>query len=162
MYLVKQNKVELIAENAQAILTQTGMRLADLELVKEGANWFLRFFIEHADEVKPVDLEDCQKASEMLSQWLDEADPLPQAYFLEVSSPGIERPLKSEADFVRFKGKMVVVHTYKLFMKKKKHIGQLGPVTDEELILIYSEGEMQIPRNLISNVHLHSELKVEV
>jgi len=153
---MKLGKAEQMAEQSKAILVPLGYDLADMELVKEGANLFARFFIEHhGDEAKPITHDDCQRASEALAEWLDKADPLPQAYFLEVSSPGIERPLKQEKDFQRFTGRLVMVHTYKLLQKRKKHIGQLGLVTAQELTLVQSGGNLVIPRDSISNVHLY-------
>ena len=74
------------------LIRELGYGLVHMELVKEGANWYLRFFIEHLEQDIPITTDDCQRVSEKLSDWLDEADPIPQAYFLEVSSPGIERP----------------------------------------------------------------------
>ncbi|MCL1849309.1 MAG: ribosome maturation factor RimP [Clostridiales bacterium] len=129
--------------------------MADLELVKEGANWYLRFFIEHQAQEEPVTIDDCQAASEKLSDWLDENDPIPQAYFLEVSSPGIERPLKKEGDYARFQGSMVQVKTYKPVNGGKAHIGLLGPVSDETLILRQDGEDVTIARDMISGVYLY-------
>ena len=143
-----------IAEKTQPILQDLGYDLADLELVKEGANWYLRFFIEHAPPEAPVGIDDCQKASEALSAWLDEADPVPQAYFLEVSSPGIERPLKKEKDFIRFRGHRVQVNTYKPVNGEKVHVGLLGAVSDDALTLEGADGEETIDRAMIAKIHL--------
>ena len=68
--------IDRIAEGALPVLEAAGYDLADLELVKEGANWYLRFFIESPEG---VDINDCERASGLLSQWLDETDPIPQA-----------------------------------------------------------------------------------
>lgn len=78
---------------AQPILDDLQLELVDIEFVKEGQNWFLRVFI---DSENGVDIEECAKVSEALSEKLDEADPITQNYFLEVSSPGAERPLKKK------------------------------------------------------------------
>ena len=146
-----------IAAYALPILQSLGYNLDDLEFVKEGKDWYLRFYIEHIDPDQPVDIEDCQKASEALSDWLDEADPIPQAYHLEVSSPGIERPLKKEKDFVRFQRNLVRVQTYTLIHGKKVHIGVLGPVSDKTLVLIQDGLEVAIDRERISYACLHWE-----
>ncbi|KRI41335.1 hypothetical protein APC20_02205, partial [Acinetobacter baumannii] len=79
-----------------------------IEYKKEGSNWFLRVYIDKEDG---VDIEDCGRVSEKLGKKLDEVDPIPGAYFLEVSSPGAERPLKKERDFERAVGKHVHVTT---------------------------------------------------
>ncbi len=72
------------------------LELVEIEYVKEGKNWFLRLFI---DKENGVDIEECGIVSEKLSEKLDEIDPIPHNYFLEVSSPGAERPLKKEEGF---------------------------------------------------------------
>ena len=136
-------------------MQEMGYGLADLELIKEGVNWYLRFYIEHEDPADPVDILDCQRVSERLSDWLDETDPIPQAYFLEVSSPGIERPLKSEKDFIRYQGAVVRVDTSAPIDGKTVHIGLLGPVTAGELTLIQEKQDVVIQRNILSGIHLY-------
>lgn len=99
----------IVEELATPILNEMQLELVDVEFKKEGKNWFLRVFI---DSDAGVDIEDCGKVSERLSEKLDELDPIPQAYFLEVSSPGAERPLKKEKDILQAVGKNVYVTTY--------------------------------------------------
>ncbi len=152
---MKDKLAEKIQEKALPIIRELGYDLADMELVKEGANWYLRFFIEHLDAEQIVDIDDCQKVSERLSDWLDETDPIPQAYFLEVSSPGIERPLKKEQDFIRFKGSLVEVSLFAPFQGKKTYVGSLGDVSDKELILGQDDRDLTIPREMIANIHLY-------
>ena len=144
-----------IAEKALPMIKDLGYDLADLEYVSEGANWYLRFFIENEDADIPVTTDDCQKVSERLSDWLDEADPVPQAYFLEVSSPGLERLLKRDQDFARFQGRKVRVSAFAPVEGAKEHIGSLGPVTDKALFLHQDERELAIPREMIAAVRLH-------
>lgn len=93
------NIVEIVAEIANPIAEEKGFRVVDIEYIKEGKNWFLRIYI---DKPGGVDLNDCAEFNELVSQKLDsiEPDPIPYAYYLEVSSPGAERPLKTEDDFV--------------------------------------------------------------
>ncbi|CCQ97945.1 ribosome maturation factor [[Clostridium] ultunense Esp] len=90
------------------ILEQMGLELVEVEFVEEGKNRFLRVYI---DKEGGVDIEECGKVSESLSKKLDEVDPIPYAYFLEVSSPGAERPLKTERDYERAIGKGVHIET---------------------------------------------------
>ena len=157
-----QNKLaDDIARQALPTVQSMGFDLADTELVKEGANWYLRFFIEHLASDDPVNLDDCQQVSESLSKWLDETDPVPYAYFLEVSSPGIERPLKKEKDFLRFRGHMVQVGAFAPIGGKKRLVGLLGAVDDKELILQMEGQEIQIPRDKISSVRLFWDEKME-
>ena len=82
-----------VEEMVQPYLDEHGFELVDVEYVKEGSNWFLRVFV---DKDGGIDIDDCGLISEHLSQKLDENDPIPTAYFLEVSSPGAERPLKKK------------------------------------------------------------------
>jgi ribosome maturation factor RimP len=150
-----ENIAGRIGEKAAPVLGELGYDLADLEYVKEGANWYLRFFIEHLDTEAPMSIDDCQKASERLSAWLDEADPIPQAYFLEVSSPGVERPLKKEKDFVRFQGYMVQITTYAPYEGKKLHLGLLGPASEKEITIRQEDKDLTIEREKISGVRLY-------
>lgn len=105
----KEKVTDIVEKLALPILIDTGLELVDVEYKKEGANWFLRVFI---DKEGGVDIDDCSRVSERLSERLDEADPIPTAYFLEVSSPGAERPLKKAADYERAIGQYVHVSLY--------------------------------------------------
>ena len=87
---------KLVADWTEEIVQGTDLELVDVEYVKEAGNWILRVYI---DKPAGVDLEDCRQVSEALEKRLDEADPIPGSYSLEVSSPGLERPLKKRADY---------------------------------------------------------------
>jgi ribosome maturation factor RimP len=100
---------EVVEELAAPIVDGLGLELVEVEYVKEGKSWFLRVYI---DKENGVDIEECGLVSEKLSEKLDEIDPIPHNYFLEVSSPGAERPLKKEKDFEKAIGKNVFVKTY--------------------------------------------------
>jgi ribosome maturation factor RimP len=104
------SKVTQIVEGLLVpILDEMGLELVDIEYKKEGSNWFLRVFIDN--ETGNIDIDDCGVVSERLSQRLDEVDPIPNAYFLEVSSPGAERPLRKESDFRKAVGRHVHITT---------------------------------------------------
>lgn len=100
---------DIVTELVTPIVNEMGLELVDIEYKKEGSNWFLRVFIDN--EVGNIDIEDCALVSEKLSQKLDESDPIPTAYFLEVSSPGAERPLRSDKDFKKAVGRHVHITT---------------------------------------------------
>ncbi|MGJ9381448.1 ribosome maturation factor RimP [Salipaludibacillus neizhouensis] len=129
-----------MAENIQTkvgdlvtpILEELSLELVDVEFQKEGKNWFLRVFI---DSDKGVDLEDCSAVSEKLSEALDEKDPIEQAYYMEVSSPGAERPLKGEKDIKRAVGKNVHVSTYAPIDGAKSFEGLLTQFDGENLTI---------------------------
>ncbi|MFC8574552.1 ribosome maturation factor RimP, partial [Heyndrickxia sporothermodurans] len=100
---------DIVEELVTPIIQDMKLDLVDIEYVKEGKNWFLRVFI---DKENGIDIEECGIVSERLGEKLDELDPIPNNYFLEVSSPGAERPLKKEKDFKQAVGKNVNISTY--------------------------------------------------
>lgn len=119
---------DLTEELVQPILEDMGLDLVDVEFVKEGKDWFLRVFI---DSDNGIDIEECGLVSEQLSTKLDEADPVSQPYFLEVSSPGAERPLKKKADFEKSIGKNVHIKTYEPIDDEKVFEGELSAFDGE-------------------------------
>lgn len=125
------NKVRPIIE---PIVEKNNCSLVDVEYVKEGPNWFLRVY---ADKVGGIDLDDCAAISESVSEALDSIhpDPFPDAYFLEVSSPGAERPLKTEADIQGAVGEYVHFDYYFPQHGEKQHEGTLMDVKDEHYVL---------------------------
>ena len=130
---------------------EKGLELVDVEYVKEGAHWYLRLFI---DKEGGVDMDDCAEVSHAVSEMLDEKNPIPQAYMLEVSSPGLERPLKKDEDFVRFQGKLVTVHTTSVFEGYNEFTGNLIGLQDNEIVLEYENNRISIPRALTKSTHL--------
>jgi ribosome maturation factor RimP len=120
--------IDTVSEMVQPILDNLQLELVDIEFVKEGQSWFLRVFIDSDDG---VDIEECAKVSEALSEKLDEADPISQNYFLEVSSPGAERPLKKKADFMKALGKNVYIKTYEPIEGNKEFEGELSAFDGE-------------------------------
>jgi len=137
---VKEKKIEdQVFELALPVTQEKGLELVGVEYVKEGASWILRVYI---DKDGGVDHEDCQAVSHLLSDILDAKDPISQAYFLEVSSPGIERILQREKDLEKYRNALVNVHTYSPVENKKILQGQLGPVTDKMLALDLDTAEV--------------------
>lgn len=104
------------------ILEEKNLELVDIEYVKEGPNWFLRVYI---DKENGVDITECGEVSEDLSAKLDQDDPIKEAYFLEVSSPGVERPLKSKQDFMKNINKNVLINLYAPIDGEKEYEGIL-------------------------------------
>jgi ribosome maturation factor RimP len=123
---------EMVEELATPILDELHLELVEVEYVKEGKNWFLRVFI---DKETGVDIEDCGIVSEKLGEKLDEMDPIPQNYFLEVSSPGAERPLKKDKDFQKALGKNVYIKTYEPILNEKEFEGILSAFDGKEVTL---------------------------
>ncbi len=143
---------EIIWTMAQPLAEEYGVELVDVEYVKEGAEWYLRLYIDK--ENGAVELDDCENMSRTIGDLLDKKDPIEQAYRLEVSSPGIERPLKRMKDFVRFKGEKVRVRTFSPIDGTKEFVGVLGEVDDNDLILMLDAVQKILPRDKISRVNL--------
>ena len=116
------NTEEKVLPILEPIIAEKGLELVDLEFVKEGVNWYLRVYI---DKDGGVNIDDCEAVSRALEVKLDEKDPIEQAYILEVSSPGIDRPLKKDADFVKYQGEIIDVKLYKAQDGSKQYQGKL-------------------------------------
>ncbi|EOH87549.1 ribosome maturation factor RimP [Enterococcus villorum] len=149
--------VETVTEMVTPILDEQNFELVEVEFVKEGKSWFLRVFI---DKDGGIDIEECAWVSEKLSEKLDAADPdpIPQAYFLEVSSPGAERPLKKEEDYQKALGEYIHVSFYQPVEEEKQYEGFLQLVDAEQLILKIRiktrEKELVIDRKNIAKARL--------
>ncbi|MBS4198993.1 ribosome maturation factor RimP [Bacillus sp. FJAT-49732] len=123
---------EIVEDLVNPILEDMKLDLVDIEYVKEGKNWFLRIFL---DKENGIDIEECGIVSERLSVILDDIDPIPHNYFLEVSSPGAERPLKKESDFESSVGKNIHIKTYEPIDGEKIFEGKLINFNGETIIL---------------------------
>ncbi|MDT2829483.1 ribosome maturation factor RimP [Vagococcus carniphilus] len=128
------NVVDIVTDLVNPILDELTFELVDIEYVKEGKNWFLRVFI---DKEGGIDINECALVSEKLGEKLDtiEPDPIPQAYFLEVSSPGAERPLKKEADYEQAIGEYINISFYQAVNGEKQYQGFLEKLDKETLTL---------------------------
>lgn len=128
--------VETVTDLVTPILQDHDFYLYDLEFVKEGKSWYLRVYI---DKDGGITLEDCAIVSDELSEALDnvEPDPIPQAYFLEVSSPGAERPLKKEEDYQRAIDHYIHISLYQQINGQKVYEGTLTQLSEKEITLDY-------------------------
>ncbi|ANC76900.1 ribosome maturation factor RimP [Fictibacillus phosphorivorans] len=129
---MSQKITELTTELVTPIVEKLGLELVDVEFVKEGKNWFLRVYI---DSPGGIDIEECGTVSEQLSEKLDELDPIEQPYFLEVSSPGVERPLKKPEDVKNAIGKNVNIKLYEPLNGEKVYEGLLKDFDGETLFM---------------------------
>ena len=121
----------LITELVTPIIEELNLELVDVEFVKEGRNYFLRVYVDNPQE--SIDIDQCAQVSERLSLILDEKDPIEQNYYLEVSSPGAERPIKKPTDFEKAVGKYIYVKTYEPIKDMKEFLGTLTAYNDEGL-----------------------------
>ena len=137
---------------AQPVAQELGLTLWDVRFVKEGASWVLRYLI---DKDGGADLNDCVALSRRLNPLLDEADPIPQSYSLEVSTPGIERELTRPEHFAYCEGWAVVVRLYRPRDGEREFAGILQGLADDGVTIETETGErLTFPRSEIALVHV--------
>ncbi len=129
--------------------------LVDVEYVKEGGNWYLRAYI---DKPGGITVDDCEVISRALSDRLDEQDFIDEAYILEVSSPGLGRPLKKEKDYIRSMGELVEVRTYRPIDRQKEFTGVLCAYDDNSVTIeLDNENKMRFEKADIALIRLAFE-----
>ena len=120
------------------IMEENQYELVDVEYVKEAGIWYLRAYI---DKEGGFTVDDCEMVSRRLSDWLDEKDFIDDSYILEVSSPGLGRPLKKEKDFKRSLGEQVEIKLYRAVDRQKDFTGILTAYDENTVTIRYEEGE---------------------
>lgn len=134
------------------IVDKNNFKLVDIEYVKEAGNWFLRVYI---DKQGGITIDDCELVSRALSEQLDKDDFIEDSYILEVSSPGLGRPLKKEKDFERSIGKEVEVRLFQAINKQKEYIGILTSYDkDTVTVELEEENPLTIQRKNIALIRL--------
>ena len=133
-----EQKAEAIAE---PIVSNFGFELVDVEYVKEAGTWYLRLYI---DKEGGITIDDCEAVSRLFSDKLDEEDFIDDAYIMEVSSPGLGRPLKKEKDFRRSVGKEVEIRTYRQIEKQKEFFGILSAYDDTHVTITLENQETMV------------------
>ncbi len=152
---MKKNEIEQhCTELVVPIIEENNFELVDVEYVKEGSDYYLRVY---ADKEGGINIDDCVFISRALEAKLDEADKIKDAYILEVSSPGLTRPLKKDKDFKRSIGKLVELKLYKQYNGTKEYVGVLENF-DENTITIMNDDdnheEITFNRSDISMIRL--------
>lgn len=143
-------------EIAEPVLESLSVELVDVEFKKEPAGWVLRLYI---DKEGGVDLNTCQEVSEALNPLLDAEDLIPTRYFFEVSSPGIERPLRRKEDYRKFVGEEVFVNTFSPVDSRRRFKGRLKEALGEKFV-IECEGKLyEIDYENVSKAHLVVEIQ---
>ena len=130
-----------------------GYALVDARMVRVGRAVTLQIFIEK-DETTAVTIEDCAAVSRQLSLWLDVENPVNAAYRLEVSSPGLDRPLKNLHDFERFKGSQAEIHLQGLTQGRRRVQGELLGIEDQKVVLKNAEGRWAVALDEIHKARL--------
>lgn len=137
---------------AEPIAEENGFYLYDAEYVKEGGIWFLRVYV---DKEGGISMDECEAYSRALSDALDAADPISGNYYLEVSSPGIERRLKTEAHFMRYIGETIDIGLYKPIAGSKNLTGILKKYENDEITVEADGEEYTIPYSAATKINLH-------
>jgi len=143
---------ELIKSLTDALeddIEKLGYELVDIEFVTESAERFLRFYIYHPEG---IGVDDCEKVSKMLDPKLDELDLISSSYYLEVSSPDLSRPLKSDKDLERNKGTLLDFNLYKKVDGKKEYRSTLKDFDDEYFYLDNDGKEVKLNRKDVSKI----------
>ncbi len=159
--MAKMDTAGQISELALPILDSLGMELVELEYRKEGQGMVLRLYI---DKPGGVTLDDCADVSRELSEILDVEDVIHCHYSLEVSSPGLNRPLKKEADYVRYAGRLVKIRTFEMVAddagnRRKTFLGELVGLEGGVVAVKLKEGQSaSIPLDKIAKANLEFEM----
>lgn len=152
----RENYEERTAELLEPMMAEHGFELVDVEYVKEGGNWYLRAYIDKPDGIT---IDDCEMISKALEAKLDAEDLIEGAYILEISSPGLTRPLKKDKDFARSLGKAVEVKLFKAVDGEKEFYGKLNDYSEEKVVITFDESEkMELERKNIALIRLAIEL----
>lgn len=141
-----QKVEQLLRSNVESL----GFELCDVEYVKEYGDWVLTLYI---DKPGGVTIDDCELVSKAVDPILDEADPIEQQYFLSVSSLGLDRPLKKDADFNRNIGKRVEIKLFAPQNGKKEYVGELVRFSETEVVIRLGDdpsGERSFERKAIA------------
>lgn len=135
--MAKKNIKELVSRELEGFLAEHGYELYHVEFVKEVKDWFLRVIIDRAENSSggSIGTEDCAQVNRFLSSRMDELDPIEQNYYLEVSSPGLDRALLKESDYRRFAGSQVDIALYQAMEGKKALHGKLEGLFDGIIVL---------------------------
>jgi len=150
--------VKRVEKKVEELLVDGDYDLVAVEYVKEGSERVLRIFIENKDG--ELNLDDCAQLSHRLSDWLDEEDFISESYILEVSSPGIERPLRGKEDFERFTGEKVFIKTYAPIKGQKEFVGELLGLKKDLVRLNIAEdnSKVELPIKSIAAARLNPDI----
>ncbi|MFC3853943.1 ribosome maturation factor RimP [Salinispirillum marinum] len=144
-------KVDEIITLSQPVVEGLGFELWGVEYSAQGKHSTLRIYIEHENGIK---VEDCSSVSHQLAAVYDVEDPITNAYTLEVSSPGMDRPLFTLAQYQRFEGHMVKIRLKFPFEGKRKYEGIIAGVEDEHIVLQHGEFEYLLPFEQIDKANI--------
>ncbi len=151
-----KNIAETVFKLVNPIAVELDLSIWDIEYIKEGADMYLRITL---DSDKGITIEECEKFHAAIDPILDEVDPIQEAYHLEVSSPGVERDLKTEENIKKFIGSVVCAKTYAPIDSQKTFIGTLLGIEDNQVLLNCNGKDIKINRSAIAKLNIHFDFK---
>lgn len=143
--------IERVEVFAAPLLAEMNIELVEIQFRRESHGWVLRLYI---DREGGVTLEDCTAVSREVSSYLEVEDPIEQAYHLEVSSPGLERPLRKKEDFVRFAGRRARIKTKEKIDEQRVFIGTLQGVEGDDIVVDIGDRVYRFPLDDIARARL--------
>lgn len=153
--MASSKTVDTVTKIVKPIIAELGLRLWDVRFVKEGAQHYLRIFI---DNDKGIDINDCTNVSHAIDPAIDEADPISVPYYLEVCSPGINREIKTKEHLDYAVGKSVILRTVRPEDGIKEFIGTLLKWDKENVLLQTQENEREFARTNIQIIKLNDDI----
>jgi ribosome maturation factor RimP len=146
---------QLVTSLIEPVLMAEGLELVDVEYKKEGKNWVLRIYI---DKAGGVTVEDCQKVSHLTGDLIDVEETITTPYSLEVSSPGLDRVLKRDKDFLKFRGRKIRLHSLSPIDNRRKFSGLLTDFKDQTVIMEIDGKIFEIPLSKVGKANLVIEI----
>ena len=141
------NTAQKVEQLLKQPVAELGFELCDVEFIKEYGDWVLTLYI---DKEGGVNIDDCERVSRAMDPILDETDPIEQAYFLSVSSLGLDRPLKKDADYTRNLGKRIEIKLFAPKNGKKEFVGELVRFDENSLTVLLESGELTLERKAVA------------
>ena len=143
--------IKKVEEYVMPIIEENSYELVETEFIKEGSNYYLRLYI---DKEGGFSIDDCEKVSRFLDSKLEEDDFIEKAYILEVSSPGIDRVLKKDSEYIKYKGRIVDIKLYKPINKTKEFQGELVGLIDDKIVIKENEEEISFDKKDVATCRL--------
>lgn len=147
----KKTIIDRVSEEAETIVREFSYELVEVTFSKEAGDWYLRVFVDGSGG---VDLNICAEISRRLGGWLDQTALIDRHYYLEISSPGIERPLKKRNDFIRFSGRKARITTFEPIAGKRRHIGILESLEGDLVVMRCEQDRIMIPLTAVASARL--------
>lgn len=157
----QKNTASYVEELITPTVNELGYDIWDVEFVKEGASWYLRITI---DSENGIDMDDCEKVHRAVDPLLDEADPIDDFYYLEVSSPGVERNIRTREHYEYCVGEVIQLKLFTAVNKKKELIGELLSISEDgnEIIILSDGEEIKLLRSVVSRANVYYDFSSEL